>query len=49
MGRNASGIWNEHPLPYAFTIAPPFWETTTFRVAGGAGGFLLLFGFVRIR
>ena len=49
MARNASGIWNEHPVSYAFTIAPPFWETTTFRVAGGAGAFLLLFGFVRMR
>jgi class 3 adenylate cyclase/ligand-binding sensor domain-containing protein len=49
MARNASGIWTEHPETYAFVIAPPIWETTTFRVCGGAFVVLGLFGFVRLR
>jgi class 3 adenylate cyclase len=49
MARNASGIWNEAPVTYPFTIAPPFWQTNTFRVGGGAALLLGLFGFVRIR
>ena len=49
MARNASGIWNEQPVSYSFTIAPPFWQTTTFRIGGGASLLMLLFGFVRIR
>ncbi|HRP00921.1 MAG TPA: adenylate/guanylate cyclase domain-containing protein, partial [Flavobacteriales bacterium] len=49
MARNASGIWNEEPISYTFTIAPPFWQTNTFRIGGGASLLLLLFGFVRVR
>jgi class 3 adenylate cyclase len=49
MARNASGIWNEEPITYAFTIAPPFWQTNTFRIAGGGALLLLLFGIVRVR
>ncbi len=49
MARNASGIWNEEPIAFPFTIAPPFWQTNTFRVAGGTTLLLLFFGFVRIR
>lgn len=49
MARNASGIWNEEPVAFAFTIAPPFWRTGTFRIAGGSALLLLLLGFVRIR
>lgn len=49
MARNASGIWNEEPITYTFTIAPPFWRTNSFRVGGGALLLLLLFGFVRVR
>ncbi|MEZ4740663.1 MAG: adenylate/guanylate cyclase domain-containing protein [Flavobacteriales bacterium] len=49
MARNASGIWTEHPESYAFVIAPPIWETTTFRVGSGAVVLLGLFGFVRLR
>lgn len=49
MARNASGIWNEEPIAYTFTIAPPFWQTNTFRIGGGATLLLVLFGFVRVR
>ncbi|MFN9326344.1 MAG: adenylate/guanylate cyclase domain-containing protein [Flavobacteriales bacterium] len=49
MARNASGIWNEEPITYAFTIAPPFWQTNTFRIAVGGALLLLLFGIVRVR
>jgi ligand-binding sensor domain-containing protein/class 3 adenylate cyclase len=49
MARNASGIWNEEPITYAFTIAPPFWQTNTFRIAGGGALLLLLFAVVRMR
>ncbi|MCB0769504.1 MAG: hypothetical protein KDC00_03765 [Flavobacteriales bacterium] len=49
MARNASGIWTEHPESYAFVIAPPIWETTSFRIGSGAFILLGLFGFVRLR
>ncbi|MEZ4756094.1 MAG: adenylate/guanylate cyclase domain-containing protein [Flavobacteriales bacterium] len=49
MARNASGIWNEEPVSYRFSIAPPFWQTNTFRIGGGASLLLAFFGFVRVR
>jgi class 3 adenylate cyclase len=49
MARNASGIWNEQPVTYTFTIAPPFWQTNTFRFGGGATLLLGFFGLVRLR
>ena len=49
MARNASGVWTEEPVSYAFSIAPPFWQTNTFRVGGGATLLLGFFGFVRLR
>lgn len=49
MARNASGIWNEEPISYSFVIAPPFWQTNTFRIGGGAVLLLAIFGIVRIR
>ena len=49
MARNASGIWTENPATYAFVIAPPIWETTTFRISGGIFVLLGLFGFIRLR
>lgn len=49
MARNASGIWTERPISYVFTIAPPFWQTNTFRVGGGGALLLGFFGFVRLR
>jgi ligand-binding sensor domain-containing protein/class 3 adenylate cyclase len=49
MARNASGIWNEQPVSYRFSIAPPFWQTNTFRIGGGASLLLAFFGFVRVR
>ncbi|MBK8499458.1 MAG: hypothetical protein IPL52_11745 [Flavobacteriales bacterium] len=49
MARNASGVWNEQPVSYAFSIAPPFWSTNTFRVGGGATLLLGFFGIVRLR
>jgi class 3 adenylate cyclase/ligand-binding sensor domain-containing protein len=49
MARNASGVWTEQPVSYAFTIAPPFWATTPFRVGGGSALLLGFFGFVRLR
>ncbi|MEO8588056.1 MAG: adenylate/guanylate cyclase domain-containing protein [Flavobacteriales bacterium] len=49
LARNASGVWTEKPVSYAFIIDAPIWQTNSFRV--GAGAFLLLgfFGVVRIR
>lgn len=47
--RNASGVWSEPPITYAFTIEPAFWQTGAFRMTGGAGLVLGLIGFVRLR
>lgn len=49
MARNASGIWNEHPISYSFVIAPPFWRTNIFMVCGGIALALAVFGFIRFR
>ncbi len=49
MARNGSGVWTEEPVSYAFSIAPPIWQTTSFRVGGGATLLLGFFGFVRLR
>ncbi|MBL7940186.1 MAG: hypothetical protein JNL43_12560 [Flavobacteriales bacterium] len=49
LARNASGVWTEEPVSYAFSIAPPFWATNPFRIGGGAAILLGLFGFIRIR
>ncbi|MBK9175517.1 MAG: hypothetical protein IPM46_04105 [Flavobacteriales bacterium] len=49
MARNGSGIWTSEPVTFAFIIAPPFWQTNTFR-AGGGGALLIGFlGFIRLR
>ncbi|MCB0763428.1 MAG: hypothetical protein KDB84_01895, partial [Flavobacteriales bacterium] len=49
LARNASGIWTQQAADFKFSIDPPFWATTPFRI--GAGGLLLLglFGVVRFR
>jgi class 3 adenylate cyclase/ligand-binding sensor domain-containing protein len=49
MARNASGIWNEVPVSYSFSIAPPFWQTNGFRIGGGACLLLLVLGSIRVR
>lgn len=49
MARNASGVWNAEPIAFTFTVAPPFWQTPTFRIGGGATLLLAFFGFVRVR
>ena len=49
LARNGSGVWTEEPVSYAFTIAPPIWQTLPFRVGGGATLLLGFFGFVRLR
>lgn len=49
MARNASGIWSQDPKEYSFTVAPPIWQTTPFRLGGGALILLSAFGFVRLR
>ena len=33
LGSNADGIWNEAGAALALTIAPPWWETTWFRIS----------------
>ncbi len=47
--RNGSGLWNDEPARFAFTITPPFWDTWMFK--GGAAAALLigLFGAQRLR
>src|SRR5690606_25085714 len=47
--RNGSGLWNDEPARFAFTITPPFWDTWMFK--GGAAAVLLigLFGAQRLR
>ena len=49
MARNASGIWTEEPTSFAFRIEPPFWQTASFRIVGGAALLLGFFGFTRLR
>ncbi len=49
MARNASGIWNEHPVSYSFVIAPPFWRTNAFMIGGGVALLLGVLGFIRFR
>ncbi|MCB9165700.1 MAG: hypothetical protein H6590_00895 [Flavobacteriales bacterium] len=49
MARNASGIWNEQPVRYSFSIAPPFWRTTSFLAGGGVTLLLGFAGFIRLR
>jgi len=49
LARNASGVWTEKPVSYAFSITPPFWATNQFRIGSGAALLLGLFGFIRIR
>jgi class 3 adenylate cyclase/ligand-binding sensor domain-containing protein len=49
MARNGSGVWTEEPVSYAFTIAPPFWQTNTFRFGSASALLLGFFGFVRLR
>jgi class 3 adenylate cyclase len=47
--RNGSGVWNDEPARFAFTITPPFWRTTWFRVTAGLALMLLLFSALRLR
>ncbi|MBK8613121.1 MAG: hypothetical protein IPN85_06445 [Flavobacteriales bacterium] len=49
IARNASGIWNQQPAEFRFTIEPPLYRTTPFMI--GAGSVLLLgfWGIVRLR
>ena len=47
--RNGSGVWNDEPARFAFTITPPFWATTAFRVSGGTTLLLGFFAFQRLR
>ncbi len=39
---NNNGIWNEQPVAYAFTIAPPFWKETGFILAVSGIGLALV-------
>ena len=43
---NEDGVWSK-PIPYHFTIATPFWETTWFRISVG-GAIILLLVFIYI-
>ncbi len=49
MARNATGVWTEEPVAFAFRIEPPLWQTNGFRAAGGAALLLGFLGFVRLR
>jgi ligand-binding sensor domain-containing protein/class 3 adenylate cyclase len=49
MARNASGIWNEEPVAFAFRIEAPFWQTSAFRGASGLALLLGFYGFTRMR
>ncbi|MEO8068782.1 MAG: adenylate/guanylate cyclase domain-containing protein [Flavobacteriales bacterium] len=49
LARNASGIWNEEPTTFTFTIEPPLWKTAGFLSITGASLLLALYGLVRLR
>ncbi len=38
--RNGSGVWNDEPARFNFSIVPPFWNTNLFRF--GTGTFLVM-------
>ena len=40
---NDTGLWNEHPATFAFTVTPAWWQTGVFR-AGTLLGLLAAFG-----
>jgi class 3 adenylate cyclase len=44
--RNGSGVWNDEPARFTFSIVPPFWNTNVFRFAAGA---VLLLGFFGVQ
>ena len=44
--RNGSGVWNDEPARFAFSIEPPYWATNWFRAGAGA---LLLVGFIGVQ
>ncbi len=45
---NAKG-WSTEPLDFAFSIAPPYWQTMPFRLGTGAFLLLGLGGYIRMR
>lgn len=47
--RNGSGIWNDEPARFAFTIAPPFWSTWWFRVCAIGAVLVGFFALQRLR
>ncbi|MBK9761076.1 MAG: hypothetical protein IPO90_14165 [Flavobacteriales bacterium] len=47
--RNGSGVWNDEPARFTFAITPPYWETTPFRITGGAALLLSFFGLQYLR
>ena len=49
IARNASGVWNQEPFRFGFTVEPPIWRTTGFQAAAGGAGILLVLGFVQLR
>ena len=49
ISRNASGVWNQTPTTFTFTILPPFWLSPWFFVAAGLALLFLLWAFIRLR
>jgi len=47
--RNNSGIWNNHPQQYRFTILPPFWQTIWFYTIAIVVLIISIVLFVKIR
>lgn len=47
--RNGSGLWNDEPARFSFTITPPIWETWGFRGTAAGALLLALFGVQRLR
>ena len=49
IARNASGVWNQEPFRFRFSVEPPVWRTTGFQAAAALACVLLVLGFVRSR
>jgi class 3 adenylate cyclase len=47
--RNGSGLWNDEPARFSFTITPPFWDTWGFKGGGAVMVLVGLFGLQRLR
>jgi ligand-binding sensor domain-containing protein len=49
LSSNNTGVWNEEPKSFSFTVEKPFWQTSWFRISGTGLVVLILFSFYQVR